>query len=155
MRKVVTMRLEEEIVDDLRDWAKAEGRSLANLMESWWRRERDRRLGSEVTLNVLDDKLDRVMGLIESLKKKKSSEPKLTAMDVDLCGVIDEDSWKEWVGHLRMMGVYPNHYHAQGMVKQLVDLDKDGWDCEILLKELAEGRAKSVYIPVKLQRANK
>jgi hypothetical protein len=144
MRKVVTVRLEEGVVEDLRGWAGESGRSLANLLEWWWKVEKERREGHQVTLEILDEKLDRLL----MTKAKVKSAPRLTAEDVEVEGIVEREAWLKWVRHLHGCGVHLNYYMGELEKRRLQALSEEDWDCELLIDTLIAMRAKSIYLPM-------
>lgn len=156
-----TVKLSEEAKGLWKSLSETEGRSMAGYLERILIRERDRGLMTDASaLDVIADRLMVISNRLEELsmyekrKVKKSSEPKKSPLDVDLKGVVTEESWKNWIAHLRLSNFYPTEHQANNMINLLVVHDDDGWDCNDLLEYLSEHNAKSIYIPFEWQREN-
>jgi len=81
-------------------------------------------------------------------KHKRDAEKEINKMlALDLQGVMDKEHWEAWIVHLLRLGVRINEYGAGNQIKQFIGLDKEGWDCNILIDRLMKDNAKSVYVP--------
>lgn len=57
----VSVRMEEEIHDGFKRWADEDKRSLGNYLEALFMQEQERRRGQAVTLESIDDKLNKLL----------------------------------------------------------------------------------------------
>lgn len=145
MRKVVTLRLEEQVVEGLRAMGESDGRSLANLIELWWRRERDRRLHGEVTLDDVLDRLERIQDALAV--KKKSGVGRKSPLEVALFEGLNMDAWKSWVEHRRQLGCPMSYGEAEKVVAQLAEWDEQGWAVEKIIEHCIHEISRKLYLP--------
>lgn len=158
---IISLRVEKEIGDLIRGWAKAENRTIANFMTNLVNREFSLREGQVVSLESLSlrvdqikDQIDRIEYIVTQLKsqrqKKNVNEPSIYDMDFENNpDVVSEESWKAWITHLRKLGgIRLNHYFASNQFNQLVQLYNDeDWDCDALIEYLIQHNQKSIFVP--------
>jgi len=153
----VGVRLDAEVRDEFQRWAAEDRRSLGNYFESLFMQERERRLSGDITLEGISHQLMGLSLQIDQLyeflrkpkpKPKRDADKEINKMlALDLQGVMDKEHWEAWIVHLLRLGVRINEYGAGNQLKQFIGLDKEGWDCNVLIDRLMKDNAKSVYVP--------
>lgn len=155
---VIALRVEKHIGDLIRNWAKAENRTIANFMTNLVNREFNLRDGKVVSLELLKVQLDRVEQKVDQLKsqkqKKNTNEPSVFEMDFENNpDVVSEESWNAWIVHLRKLGTRVTHYSATNQFNQLVELyEEEDWDCDALIEYLIRHNSRSIYVPTEWKR---
>ena len=64
--KMVGIRLSDESLELLKQWSDSEGRTMSNFIVMLLLKEKDRRSGQQVTLELLREDVLRIAALIES-----------------------------------------------------------------------------------------
>lgn len=155
-KATISFRIDECLRDAVRGWARDEQRTTSNFMESLLYREKARRDGSTVTLDSLDEKLDRL--LASQVKPKPAAKrggdgtKKLSAYDMEFDDFLSEHYWRKWIDHLHQSEVHINHYQGKMQYERFREIDDDGINCEALIDELIKRTAKSIYVPLEWQR---
>lgn len=136
--------------------AELDNRSMANFMEELLYRELERRSNKEVSLNLLRDDVvaisKQINELHELLVKPKPTKTNYKdelekIFNIDLPFDVDCDVWKEWVIHLKKLGIRVNYYSMEKHAEKLFELDKEDWDCNELLSYLIRNNKQSIFIP--------
>ncbi len=145
---VVSVRMDAEVRDSLKSFADQERRTLGSFIESLLMDEQERRSGGSVSLYDVMSRLEVILDKVDSQKKRKPKNELSPIHDVSLPEGFNPEIWESWIVHKRKMGVPMNHYHAQLEADKLAKLEsEERWDIELLIKELIESCAKSIYVP--------
>lgn len=144
----VNIRMTEDVKALWKAMAQRENRSMSSYIELLLTNERDRIKNEQFTVKDVLDLLNQVLQKINTPKKAKVKDDLSPIHDVELPEGFDPELWEAWVIHKRKMGIPMKHYQAQKEAQLLAKYEEDeGWDIELLIKELIHSCARSIYIP--------
>lgn len=151
-----SVRLSPDAKKIWKQLAELDNRSMANFMEELIYRELERRSNKEVSLHLLRDDVVAISKQINELHEllikpkatKTNNKDELEKIfNINLPFDVDSEVWKEWVIHLKKLGVRVNYYSMEKHAEKLFELDKEDWDCNELLRYLISNNKQSIFIP--------
>lgn len=141
---VVAVRMDEETKAMWKRFAEREDRSLGNYLHRLLKREAERQDGVEVSLDSLRyemlDCFERLRNELPKQKpRKEKTDPSPRDIVTDEDEVLTKESWLTWLEHVRLMSGYAlNYAAAMQHYKEFCRLDGDGYDCDMLVKEITD-----------------
>lgn len=151
-----SVRLSQDAKKIWKQLAELDNRSMASFMEELIYRELERRSNKEISLHLLRDDVVAISKQINELHELLI-KPKVTKtnhkdelekiLNINLPFDVDSEVWKEWVIHLKKLGVRVNYYSMEKHAEKLFELDKEDWDCNELLRYLISNNKQSIFIP--------
>ena len=159
MNEIITstsVRLSPDAKKIWKQLAELDNRSMANFMEELIYRELERRSNKEVSLHLLRDdvvaiskQINEIHGLLVKPKPTKANhkDELEKILNINLPFDVDSDLWKEWVIHLKKLGIRVNFYSLSKHAERLFELDKEDWDCNELLRYLIRNNKQNIFIP--------
>lgn len=130
----VSVRMEEAIHGEFKRWADEDRRSLGNYLEALFMQERERRVHGDVTLAVLNEKLDRLLAKSKSSSQKKDSVV-TSEEEFVLPEYVDEEIWNDFVQHRKEIKKPLTKSTLKYELRCMEQAHANGWDIDGLLEK--------------------
>lgn len=145
MKVVMAFRVDRNLREAIHHYAKEETRTVANWLESLVIREHQRRQGNVVTLESLDEKVDRLFDANNKSRRQKNSlstekkENKKNSelqkiFDLELPESLSSETWNEWVIYRKKKGASLTVELARELLERWMEHDDDGDDVDDAVK---------------------
>lgn len=145
---IISFRIDDGLREKVRSWSALEHRTISNFMEALLHRESELRDGDVVTLESLDVKLERLLGLqaaqtkpvkVKEPRNERDREVLEQVLALDIPNSLSREVWKNWVIRLRKRNNKLDVVTAQAILARWEKAEDNGYDLDELV-ELATQR---------------
>lgn len=167
---VISFKVDQELRDAIRKFAENENRAVSNFIESILLREKARLEGYTVTLESLDDKLDRLLDeqkeIMETTKvvakkktnadknKEKNQKELQKIFELELPESLSLEVWEQWVIYQRRKGNYLTVDLAKGLLERWgEDSNEYDLDLDTLANKAMQSGWKDIVIDKNVKKA--